>query len=296
MIVKTMVKPNFFIVGAPKAGTTSIFNYLKNHPEVFLPLVKEPNFFSHKELLSERLYYKESIIISDIASYEKLFINAKRHKAVGEASVSYLFYESVPQRIKQYSPNAKVIILLRNPIDRAYSHYLMDYRSGYIDEDFDKVVENVNWRTMHPLRYRQVIDLGFYSEQVERYLRIFSKRNVKIVLFDDLVEKSNSVMSQLADFLEIDKHRYGNINHVHNPFMLPRTKWIDIVYRKPALRVFIKTLIPKKYKNNIKNIILSKADKNGIDLNVRKSLAAMYLDDIKCLSRMIDRDLLDWMI
>src|SRR5882672_9220913 len=117
-----MKLPNFFIVGAPKAGTTSLYYYLSHHPEVFMSPVKEPNFFSYDETVKQNLYHKEKGV-GKFEEYRQLFASSNgHHKAIGEASVSYLFYPSVPQRIHELVPKAKIIISLRNPVERAYSH------------------------------------------------------------------------------------------------------------------------------------------------------------------------------
>src|SRR5689334_14600377 len=102
--------PNFFIVGAPKAGTTSLYHYLKQHPEVYMSPVKEPNYFSYEETVKQNLYHKEKGV-GTFEEYSKLFASANgRHKAIGEASVSYLFYASVPEKIKKAVPHAKIVI------------------------------------------------------------------------------------------------------------------------------------------------------------------------------------------
>src|SRR6188508_1581564 len=132
--------PNFFIVGAPKAGTTSLYYYLKRHPEVFMSPIKEPNFFAYEETIKQNLYHKEKGV-GTLEEYKDLFAEANgRHKAIGEASVSYLFYPPVPERIKQMVPDAKIIISLRNPVDRALSHYYMEYKLGYVNVPLEDIL------------------------------------------------------------------------------------------------------------------------------------------------------------
>ena len=130
------MKVNTFIVGAPKTGTTSLYYYLNQHTNVCMSSIKEPNFFSAKEVNS--LFYK-SQIVDDINEYHKLFSQNKK-QIIGEASVSYLFFDEVPNRIYKYNPKAKIIILLRNPIERALSHYLMDFRLGFCSENFEDII------------------------------------------------------------------------------------------------------------------------------------------------------------
>src|SRR4051794_4060836 len=112
--------PNFFIVGTPKAGTTSLYHYLEEHHDIYMAPIKETNFFSYHEIKSQGLFYNEEHI-SSLNQYQEQFKSVKNEKAVGEASVSYLYYPSVPLKIKEFNPKAKIIIVLRNPIDRGFS-------------------------------------------------------------------------------------------------------------------------------------------------------------------------------
>ena len=133
------LKVDFFIVGAPKAGTTSLYYYLNEHPEIVMSTQKETDFFSDESLQKQRLYYGKNRI-ETIEKYHALF-RQKQDKIYGEASVSYLFYEDVPKKIKTYNPKAKIIIMLRNPTDRAFSHYLMDYRLGLLSTSLDRIID-----------------------------------------------------------------------------------------------------------------------------------------------------------
>ena len=125
------MKVDFFIVGAPKAGTTSLYHYLNEHPEISMSSQKEPDYFSDADIQNEGMYYGKNRI-DTIKKYHSLFDDNSESKLKGEASVSYLFYKNVPQKIKAYNPDSKIIIMLRNPIERAFSHYLMDYRLGLV--------------------------------------------------------------------------------------------------------------------------------------------------------------------
>src|SRR5262245_44057756 len=131
--------PNFFIVGAPKAGTTSLYEYLRRHPQVYMSPVKEPNYFSYADTVAQNLYHKEKGI-EQWDEYVKLFEASNGAHAIGEASVSYLFYPEVPRRLNEKFPDARIIIVLRNPVDRAYSHYYMEHKLGYVRESFDDIV------------------------------------------------------------------------------------------------------------------------------------------------------------
>ena len=133
------MKVDFFIVGAAKSGTTSLYYYLNEHPEIEMSTQKETDFFSDSAIQKQGLYYGENRI-NTLEKYHNLFPTTQEKK-YGEASVSYLFYEDVPEKIKAYNSKGKIIIMLRNLVDRAFSHYLMDYRLGLISSTLEEVIE-----------------------------------------------------------------------------------------------------------------------------------------------------------
>ena len=195
------MKPNLFIVGAPKASTTSLYHYLSTHQDIFMAIPKEINYFSKDDINKQELYYN-SFTVDSIEEYENLFKNKNNAKIVGEASVSYLFYEKVANKIFRYNPNAKIIILLRNPIERAFSHYLMDKRLGYIKVPFEEIIFKSSKVQFSELFYQQYIELGFYYQQVKRYLNTFGKNQVKIFLTDDIIDDISKVLSSIKYFFE----------------------------------------------------------------------------------------------
>ena len=173
------MKVRIFIVGAPKAGTTSLHYYLNEHPEILMSSVKEPDFFLEKEIDDLGLYYGTTRIeTSD--KYHNLFSDKKDEEIFGESSVSYLYYPEVPKRIKEYNTEAKIIIMLRNPVDRAFSHYLMDFKLGLLSDKFEDV-----FNKKEGLKFQQYFLLGNYYEQVKRYFDKFSKENVHIIWYSD---------------------------------------------------------------------------------------------------------------
>ena len=133
------MKVGIFIVGAPKAGTTSLYNYLNEHPEIVMSMKKETDYFSNESIEKQGMYYEKKRIMT-LARYHSFF-PVSENKIYGEASVSYLFYKDVPKKIKDYNDNGKIIVMLRNPVDRAFSHYLMDYRLGLSSNSFDQIIE-----------------------------------------------------------------------------------------------------------------------------------------------------------
>jgi hypothetical protein len=294
-MVNVMEKfPNFFIVGAPKAGTTSLYYYLKRHPEVFMSPVKEPNYFSYDETVKQNLYHKEKGV-GTMDEYRKLFSDVNgHHKAIGEASVSYLFYPSVPEKIKGMSPEARIIISLRNPVDRAYSHYFMEHKLGYVSESLEDIVFKKSKHKHAHLFYQQYIELGLYYNQVKRYLDAFGDQRVKIFIYDDLADKLESMLLSVFDFLQIDRTHIPGLEGRYNTYSIPRNPLFRFLYSQKRLRSMARKLIPSESVEVVKNLFLTRDKKAQVNAAIVKELKSIYTPDIKKLETLINRNLSSW--
>src|SRR5947207_5839854 len=200
--------PNFFIVGAAKSGTTSLYEYLKLHPEVYMAPIKETHHFStdidntkfrpnySRSLNKDLSKFLESemeegifhAFVKDWNEYVQIFKKVKDEKAIGEVTNSYLYSSTAAKNIREKFPNAKIIMMLRNPADRAFSHYLMDLRIGYETEDFMSALKKDMARNPKGWGISNLyVEVGMYSEQVKRYLETFPESQRCIYLFDDFV-------------------------------------------------------------------------------------------------------------
>ncbi len=279
------MKVNTFIVGAPKTGTTSLYYYLNQHTNVCMSSIKEPNFFSAKEVNS--LFYK-SQIVDDINEYHKLFSPNKK-QIIGEASVSYLFFNEVPNRIYKYNPKAKIIILLRNPIERALSHYLMDFRLGFCSENFEDIIAQPE---IFPQYYQQYLELGNYFLQLKRYLNVFNENQLSIVFYDDLKSNSQKVMKHIFSFLEIE---FQHLDYsIQNSFLSPSNKFVSELYKFNSLRKIVKSLFPEPFLSLVKSIFFSNNSKPTFSDSIIKQLNAYYKSDIVELEKLLNKDLSKW--
>ena len=312
------ILPNFFIVGAAKAGTTSLYHYLKQHPEIYMSPIKEPNYFAKdidvsafeesyrnimtidtKEYFSkEKLPELLSIFITDFSDYVQLFRDVTNEKAIGEASVSYLYSKVAAQEIKKLVPNAKIIMVLRNPIERAYSHYLMNLRGGITSNKnfLDEVIQDFNkkhkgWGISH-----LYIDLGLYYEQVKRYLDTFPKENVKIILYEDYKQNPKKVLVELLDFLEVSKDVSIDLNKRYNVRAAPRFPVLNTLARR--VYSFMAPKLPLTLRENLKKMyrkVFFSSYKGGLTAEEKKVLLKFFEEDIKKLSALIQRDLSHWL-
>jgi len=281
-IKKVNKLPNLFIVGAGKSGTTSLYEYLKEHPDVYMSPIKEPHFLADKRKLMEHFDINIKDIITNEKDYLKLFQGAKNEKILGEASTSYLYYTD-PKIIKEKFPNSKIIIMLRNPIERAWSHYLMGIRGGFINPYKISFREAIN-------KFPIIIRLGFYSKNVYRYLKVFGS-DLHIILFDDFRENTLEVIEKVYQFLDINN--YIPKLEIYNKGVLPRNKfsfYLIKIYRKVKFYKFV----PKNLKTKVKPFLFIDKKKEISDKD-KKFLLKLYKEDILELSKILGRDLSHWL-
>lgn len=293
------IKPNFLIVGAAKAGTTSLYAYLKQHPAIFMPRWKELSLLIGDPYGPLHQVKKEKY-------YYQVFIPAKNEKAIGEASTSYLFDPDAPRLIKEKLGMVRIVIVLRDPVSMAYSLYNHQLRKeGETITSFERALSAERLRYNDPgfrkrcygwhANYYYFLR-GLYYHQVKRYLTTFGQENVLIHLFDDLVRDPVAVSQRTYHFLGVDKDVVPEIK-IHNPggriLSIPRF-WEDAGLRRKTAS-FIFSVNPLK-----KMPLLLK--KMGMPppapLNPRtgKMLREKFINDISGLEKLIQRDLSAWKV
>ncbi len=290
--------PNFFIVGAAKAGTTSLYAYLRQHPDIFMPEdVKEPHYFAEVRP-SRAQRYASPVYISDRDAYLRLFRAGKTHRAIGEASPSYLWSEAAPARIHAVAPEARIIIILRDPIERAYSHYLMDFREGAQHLPFFEALQ-ADWHS--PEKGWAVsnlyVELGFYARQIERYLRLFGEERVHILFHDDLrrlAQGDREGLAAILRFLDVDVGPLARIDtsRVENGFAAPRAEWARRIAGAHWARWIGNTFVPHRLGAFIFNRFFVKASPPPpMDPRARDWLAAMFEPEIRAVETLLARHL-----
>jgi hypothetical protein len=185
-----MTLPNFIFAGAPKSGSSTLFQYIRQHPEIYMSDIKEPFFFDFQ-------YDK------GIGFYERFFENHKDEKIIGEATVWYMSWPTVPKRIYETIPDTKFLFILRNPIERAFSNYLMDLRAGYYtpQQNFGYVIRNEE--NVSGLN-RRIVSAGFYYKHLKRFEDYFDRNQMLILLYEDLRKDIRSVEKKIYEFLGVD--------------------------------------------------------------------------------------------
>ena len=249
--------------------------------------MKEPNFFSSKEV--ESLFYNSKCII-DSNDYHKLFSKEKR-KIRGEASVSYLYYENVPKRIYDYNSEAKIIIMLREPIERAFSHYLMDCRLGFCSEKLEDIIANPQ---SYPQYFQQYIELGNYYSQLKRYQDVFGKEQLLVIFYEDFKTDTKKVMKSVFSFLQIEQQEIDF--NIKNPFLSPSNTLISILYKFNIIRKGVKTFMPKRLLSLIRFKYFSAKSKPVLSKAIEQKLKAFYKSDVFQLEKLLNTDLARWNI
>lgn len=317
METRNLTLPTFIVVGANKGGTTSIYHYLKQHPQVYLSPVKEPHYFSKdidinlfkREFAQNKLQdidkYLEgdmrqeyhAAFIRDRNQYLRLFKNVTDQKAIGELSTSYLYSSVAAQEIKKEIPGCKIIICLRNPIERAYSHYRMNLWTGNSNEfnfykalvdDFDhdpKVWGNAHLYT----------EIGMYYQQVKRYLDTFGADQVKIIFTEDMKRNAQQVIRELYAFIGVDPDFVPDTSRQYNEVYTPKYKNFTWFLNKSGIRPLMKKLSPRFIKNLLVKVLYkSKSEKGDIPADAKQFLIDKLSGDIRQLSVLLNKDLSNW--
>ena len=286
------MKVDFFIVGAPKAGTTSLYHYLKEHPEIEMSSQKEPDYFSDIPLQEQGMYYGKNRI-NTLDKYESLFAQ-KEGVIYGEGSVSYLFYENVAEDIKKYNPNAKIIIMLRNPIDRAFSHYLMDYRLGLVSDSFEDIINKKSkYKNVH-LFYQQYVEVSEYAMQIQRYCNVFSTDNLLLIDYEDFKGDVAGTVDLVYDFLKVSTEFAADVNTKHNTFTMPKNKGIRFIYSFVFLRKILTFIFPISLVENIKGLLFKVDKKPKLLEETRNQLKQFFSDDVRELGSVLGKDYSKW--
>ena len=293
-----MTLPNFFVVGAQKCGTTSLYHYLDQHPEVFVSPIKEPHFFDYDE--GEAPVFGGPSVpppgITSMGEYRALFEGVTDEVAVGEASPTYLYLLGTAERLRQCAPGARVIAVLRDPAERAYSAFLHTVRSAREPlRDFSRALDEEEGRIRdgwHPLfHYRS---RGFYHGQIERYLRVFGGARVKVYLYEELRDEPLRVLRDAFRFLGVDESFAPDMSTRYNASGVPRTGAVSaVVKRANVLTPALKKVLPFAARQRIKDRIFAKAP--SLRQDDRQGLVEGYRGDILKLQELLGRDLSGWL-
>ncbi|MGK7947882.1 MAG: sulfotransferase [Xenococcaceae cyanobacterium] len=299
-----MTMPNFLIIGAAKAGTTALYHYLQQHPQIYMSPHKEPRFFA---LEGQPLDFRgpgdktRFKFVTDLDSYRALFDGVSHQIAIGEASPWYLYVPQAGERIKHYLPQVKLIAILREPVARAYSNYTHALREGLEPlEDFalamDAESERISQNWSYRWHYQQK---GFYYGQLKHYFNLFDREQIRVYLYDDFIRNPVSLLQDIFRFLEVEDSFIPDLSRKHNVSGIPRNVALDqFLIRDTRPKRVLKRLFPAKIlRQQLKNKImeLNLRPKPPLEPKAKKRFQQVYREDILQLQKLIQRDLSRWL-
>tara|TARA_X000001036_G_scaffold439118_1_gene489007 strand:+ start:1153 stop:2118 length:966 start_codon:yes stop_codon:yes gene_type:complete len=312
--------PNLFVVGAAKSGTTALYNFLDQHPDIYMSPLKEPhffctdirienfnddykkrNFFNTSKYFSNKKLPKRHIAFLDNRNdYFELFREHKNEQYAGEVSNGYLYSSKAANNIYNFNPSAKIIIILRNPCDRAFSHCRQEYIFG--NESDNATYKNFTQKIINDYKVLDdkwggkshiFIELGLYYNQVKRYYDLFPKENIKILLYDDLKNNPEQIKDNLFNFLNLEIPDI-DFSQKFNSSIVPKNSLIAYFFELFKNNGFLRNLFSNKFKNYIKKTFF-KESKQTILKKDRKIILNFFTKDIKKLEKLIKIRLVHWL-
>lgn len=296
-----MSMPDFLIIGAQKAGTSSLYFYLKQHPQIYMSPIKEPHFFTYEgakrnESFAVANQNESFAVINNIEDYQKLFQGAPESSLKGEASPSYIYAPKAAERIKHYIPNTKLIAILRHPAERAYSNFLHAIRNNHEPlKDFRQALQEEETR----IRDNSVFlwhykSKGFYYKQLSRYFELFDRSQIKVCLYEDLNTNPAGVIKDLFEFLEVDSSFEPDVSRKYNVSVVPKNPLLTALIKnlKPVTPA-VKTLLPDGVRHYIRSKVFDTPP--PIAPEMRKQLGEEYREDILQMQELLGRDLSGWL-
>lgn len=310
--------PNFIIAGAPTSGTTSLYHYLRQHPQVFMCPIKEPTYFAAADILARKdllpmlerqrpalqAYLaggnqrRHQLLVTRWDDYVSLFQNVRDHVAIGEASVSYLLFPSAARAIRSTLPGVRLIFLLRDPTERLYSAYLKALRS---DPDFTfrswvlKEMKLSGDRRLEVHRFPIPLDGGLYATQLGRFLDVFPRDQVRIYLYESYRAEPRAVLRDILVFLGVDPNHPLDTSRRHNETLVPRFPAITRLRRRFLGNLPLIAWLPAPAGNALRKLYLRTKGGFAIDPNDRRMVIDYYRDEIRRTEDLIGRDLSAWL-
>lgn len=289
--------PTFVVIGAAKAGTTALYWYLAEHPEIHMSPMKETNFFAYGADQAGRLLYGDPELhrfpVKSLAEYKELFRDAAGAVAVGEASPIYLECPDAARRMVDLIPDARIVCGLRHPVDRAYSDYLMYLRNRGLRFDSEReLTTDAGWA--QPSSHW--MQLGRYHDQLTRYFEVFPREHIHVFLFDDLRRNPLETVQSIYSFLAADPEFVPDLDTPHNVGGLPASMALERFLTSKRIRAAMEPWIPRRVTNLVRRMRTSNLQPAPqLPAELRTTLSSHFSDDIVKTAALIGRDLSGWL-
>lgn len=304
--MNTISLPNFLIVGAARSGTTSLYHYLDQHPDIYFSETKEPCFLAYARGLYKGEVHRHAV--TDLDNYVKLFSPGISNKWRGEASAIYLhLHTEVINNIEFYIPHHKdlrIIMILRNPIERAFSQYMRNVRNMQETISFEEAVRMETERKSKGFNSDFFyIERGFYHDQVKDFVEKF--KYIKVILYEDFSKDPLKEIDDIFDFLQLKRSFDINTDQHFNKSGKPKLKFLlklqmALIYKKNPIKSVAKFMLPKKIRKttarHFTNLVYDHTlEKQSVSKETYLKLLEIYRSDIEQLGKLIGRDLSGWL-
>ena len=297
--------PTFIVIGAGKGGTTSLYQYLNDHPQVFMSAIKETNYFvfeAQNPVVMQHLQ-EDDFPVRSFEQYAALFSDAGDATAVGEASPKYMPDPLAIARIRERLPTVKLIAILRHPVDRAYSAYAMRIRESLEPRTFARAIEEEDSGSFSPaLEFGQknYVSDGYYGRQLENVYALFDRSQVAVHLYEDLQRDALRLMSQIYQFIGVDEQFLPDTSVHYNSSRPPENKLLQPFLHKSPLTRAVRQILPEIDAPACGDTATGPAQPRQVVTSkmpeeIRNQLATRYRDDILLLQDLIRRDLSHWL-
>jgi hypothetical protein len=276
---KTKNLPSFLGIGAMRSGTTWLDSILRSHPDIYLPeRRKEIHFFD--------LYYEKGI------DWYRSFFNSgdRKYRQVGEITPAYLYFPEIPSKIKNNLPDCRFLVILRNPVDRAYSHYGFWVKNSAEQRSFATVLE----------QEPELINKGLYYQQIKRYLEHFPQENFLFLIFEETVSNPQLALKQLAEFLDVDFNKFdlttvSQKKNASSSIRFPRARALACNFRDFLRRQDLDWLWNIAKSSGMKQVFETTGKPlPPLDRDTKAMLSQRYSAEIENLEKLLDRDLSLW--
>jgi len=294
--------PTFLVIGAARSGTTALYLYLRQHPNVFMPRGRETNFFAFEgEALDFRgpgaEFVNNSVVT--LGAYCRLFADAPVGAAIGEVSPLYLYCPCTAERIRARLPGVRLIAILRNPIEQAYSHYLYARKEAVepLDDFMAALDAQVDRRKARWQPLFQYVDFARYSVQLRRYFDRFPREQIRIFLYEDFASDPVRVVQEIFLFVGVDGSFVPDVSARVNAGGIPKSEWWQMLVMRPnPASKLVGNLLPTQTRRRVRDALSSmNTRRDRMPPGARERLRTELRGDIVALQRLIDRDLSSWL-
>ena len=283
------MSPNFFIVGGSKCGTTNISYHLNSHPKIFFSKLNEPYYFCKWDVPEK---YNRNSMITNMKKYLNLFKNVKNEKIIGEASSPYLTCPHAAMEIKKVFPDSKILISVRNPIERAHSAYFSYQFMKPTKQKFLEMVKaHQNLINQKIFYIDSILESGFYTKSIIRFQETFGKENVKIIIFEDYIKNTNKNINSILNFLGIND-KMDLTEQSKGSYRVPKNFFSKILLDSKSFRKLSTILIPTVMRQKLGDkYFLNQVKKPEMLDNERNYLRELYNDEVNDLEKLLGKKL-----